>query len=286
MTTTRTPSPEETESVRQTRPTPGVRSTLMAFLRTEFIEEISYPMSFAFTLLRSVMPLLLSFFIGQLIRDPRVGGDYLTFATIGLGVTAMLSGALAGFGGSMSRAFQRGTLETYLVEPVPWTFLPIAMNTWQLLLGLFNGAVILVLGLVLGANFISGNLLAFIFLVLLGLIATTAIGLVSAAVLMLTLKSQPILTFYGMAAGLLAGAVFSVSQLPPWLRFFSYFIPHTYVINGSRTLLMENPGSFQIPYSTAVFVLLGFSVLVFPFGIWLFRKALEFARRSGMLSGY
>jgi ABC-type multidrug transport system permease subunit len=91
---------------------------------------------------------------------------------------------------------------------------------------------------------------------------------------------------YNLAAGLLAGAVFSVSQLPPWLRLFSYLIPHTYVINGSRSLLMEDPGSFEIPYSTAVFVLLGFSVIVFPFGLWLFRRSLEFARKMGLLSGY
>jgi len=258
----------------------------MAFLKTEFIEEISYPMSFGFSLVRSVMPLLLSFFIGQLIRDERVGSDYLTFVSIGLGVTAMLSGALAGFGGSMSRAFQRGTLETYLVEPVPWTVLPIAMNTWQLLLGLFNGAVIMFVGWLLGADFIAGNLLAFVGLVLLGLLATTAIGLISASVLMLTLKSQPILHVYGLAAGLLAGAVFSVSQLPPWLRIFSFLIPHTYVINGARTLLMTDPGTFEIPYSTAVYVLLGFSAVMFPLGIWLFRRSLEFSRRMGMLSGY
>ena len=286
MTATQATPSKETQSVEPPRSTPGIRTTLMAFLRTEFVEEISYPMSFAFSLMRSVMPLVLSFFIGQLIRDPRVGGDYLTFATIGLGVTAMLSGALAGFGGSMTRAFQRGTLETYLVEPVPWTFLPIAMNTWQLLLGLFNGSMLMLVGMWLGADYIGGNFIPFVFLVLLGLIATTAIGLMSAAVLMLTLKSQPILRVYSMAAGLLAGAVFSVSQLPPWLRIFSFFIPHTYVINGSRTLLMENPGSFQIPYSTAVYVLVGFSVVFFPLGIWLFRRSLEYARRMGMLSGY
>lgn len=283
MTDTRTP---RTTSRPTGKARPGVRSTLLAFLRTEFIEEISYPMSFAFSLLRSVMPLLLSFFIGQLIRDERVGNDYLTYVSIGLGVSAMLSGALSGFGGSMQRAFQRGTLETYLVEPVPWTFLPLAMNTWQLILGVFNGTVIMVCGMFLGANYVSGQIPAFVFLVLLGIIATTAVGLVSAAVLMLTLKSQPILHVYNMAAGLLAGAVFSVSQLPWWLQVFSYLIPHTYVINGSRTLLMEDPGTFVIPFSTAVIVLSVFSVFVFPFGIWLFRRSLEFSRRMGMLSGY
>ena len=263
-----------------------MRATLMAFLRTEFIEEISYPMTFAFTLVRSVMPLLLSFFIGQLIRDSRVGSDYLTFVAIGLGVSSMLGGALSGFGGSMQRAFQRGTLETYLVEPVSWTTLPLAMNTWQLFLGIFSGSMIMAVGVLLGASYQLDQIAAVIVLILLGLVATTAIGVLSAAVLMLTLKSQPILHVYSLAAGLLAGSVFSVSQLPPWLRAFSWLIPHTYVINGSRTLLMSDPGAFELPFATAAIVLAAFSVVFFPLGLWSYRRALEFARKMGMLSGY
>jgi ABC-2 type transport system permease protein len=271
---------------RRARPKPPLRSTLMAFLRTEFIEEISYPMTFVFTLMRSVMPLLLSFFIGQLIRDPRVGSDYLTFVSIGLGIASMLGGALSGFGGSLQRAFQRGTLETYLLEPVSWTTLPLAMNTWQLFLGIFNGIVLLVVGSMLGANYDLAHIPALVLLIVLGLIATTAIGVLSAAVLMLTLKSQPILHVYSLAAGLLAGSAFSVSQLPPWLRVFSWMIPHTYVINGSRSLLMTDPGSFVMPFSTAALVLAGFSLVFFPLGLWSYRRSLEFARKMGMLSGY
>ncbi len=281
---TRRSSASPEERIRRTRP--GIWATLVAFLRADFIEEISYPMSAAFTVVRTVMPLFLSFFIGQLIRDERVGSDYLTFVTIGLAIGAMLSGALMGFGGSLTRAFQRGTLETYLVEPVPWTFLPLAMNTWQLLLGIVQGGIIMVVGVLLGANFVLGQIPAFLVLIVLGVAATTAIGVVSASVLMLSLKSQPILQVYSLAASLLAGAAFSVSQLPPYLRFFSYLIPHTYVINGSRTLLMEDPGTFEMEFSTAAIVLTVFTLIVFPIGLYMYRRSLEFARRMGLLSGY
>jgi ABC-2 type transport system permease protein len=118
------------------------------------------------------------------------------------------------------------------------------------------------------------------------MLATTAIGIMSAAVLMLTLKSQPILNVYSMLAGLLAGSVFSVSQLPDWLRPLSWLIPHTYVINGSREMLMKDPGAFAIEPTTAFLVLAGFSVVVFPLGMWAFRRSLEVARKMGMLSGY
>lgn len=284
---TTTTAPVHTQGARgRARRRPTWWGIVMAFLRMEFIEEISYPMTFVFGLAKSLMPLVLSFFIGQLINDGRVGGDYLTFVAIGLGVTAMLQGALVGFGGILQLAFQRGTLETYLVEPVPWTVLPLAMNTWALGFGLFNGVALMLLGGFLGADYNLSQLGGFALLVLLGLIATTAIGILSAAVLMLTLKSQPILTFYSLAASLLAGSVFSVSQLPDVLRWLSYLIPLTYVINGSRTLLMANPGSFDLSFGTAVIVLSVFSVIAFPIGLWMFRRALELARKMGLLSGY
>jgi ABC-2 type transport system permease protein len=284
--TTDTTTPVQQRISTADRSRPGTWSTLLAFLRVQFVEEISYPMTLVFMTLRSLMPLVLSFFIGQLISDGRVGSDYLTFVAIGLSCTAMVQGALVGFGGILQAAFQRGTLETYLVEPVPWTVLPIAMNTWAIFLGLFNGTALFVLGALLGANYELGQIPAFVLLVFLGLVATMAIGIMSAAVLMLTLKSQPLLQLYAMAASLLAGSVFSVSQLPSWLEAISWLIPQTYLINGSRSLLMADPGSFEISFSTAAIVLTLFSVVFFPLGLWLFRRALEFARTMGMLSGY
>ena len=43
--------------------------------------------------------IFVSFFIAGLVRDsPRVGGDYLTFATIGLAMSSALQATLQGFG--------------------------------------------------------------------------------------------------------------------------------------------------------------------------------------------
>ena len=264
--------------------------TLRAFLRMEFIEEISYPLTFVFTLVRSLMPLLLSFFIGQLVRgagaEP-VGGDYLTFVTIGLGVTAMLQGALVGFGGILQQAFMRGNLETYLVEPVPWTVLPLAMNTWAMFLGVFNGVALMVLGIFLGADLDYSQIPAFLLLVTLGLLATTAIGILSASVLMLTLKSQPILVVYGV--GGVTARWFGLLRLAASDLAANLLVSdpaHVRHQRFARSLLMQNPGSFDISFGTAVLVLSIFSGIAFPIGLWLFRRSLEFARRMGLLSGY
>ncbi|MGH8952670.1 MAG: ABC transporter permease [Acidimicrobiia bacterium] len=266
------------------RPTPSIA---IAFLRMDIIEDISYPMSLVLSELGTVLPVLVSFFIGELVGDSvDVGGDYFTFAVLGLAVTAVLQGALGGFGGSLQRALNRGSLETLLVEPVPWTYLPFAMNLWRIMMGLLQGTLIMLIGLFLGADYLPSGWWQFLVLLVLGILACTAIGIVSAAILILSKRSKPFLTLYGMAASLLAGSVFSVSQLPDWLQTLSWAIPHTYVINASRAVLMEDPGSFVVPFDTAVLALLIFNVVVMSIGLWLFSRSLEYGRKMGMLSGY
>jgi ABC-2 type transport system permease protein len=265
----------------------GPRSIIAAFLRMDFIEDISYPMSMILHELGVLVPVLIYYFVGDLVgENPEVGDDYFTFATIGLIVSTILQGALGGFGGSLQRAQNRGTFETLLVEPVPWTFLPFAMNTWRVVDSFISATLIFLMGLVLGANFIMGGLPEFLVLIVLGVLASTAIGILSASLMLLAKRSQPVLTLYGLAASLLAGAVFSVDQLPTYLRWASYLLPHTYVINSARAVLMADPGTFFIPFGTAVIALVAFNIVVFGLGLFAFSRSLQYARKMGMLSGY
>ena len=70
------------------------------------------------------------------------------------------------------------------------------------------------------------------------------------------------------------------------LQALSLAIPHTYVINAARTVLMEDPGTFTMPFSTAVLALTVFNLVVFTSGLWLLHRSMQYARKMGMLSGY
>ncbi len=265
----------------------AVVATASAFFRVDAVEEFNYPLSFAMRLLGVIAPLIPFFFISELVGDsPQVGGDYLTFTVIGLSMTALMSAAMIGFGNTLQRAFQRGTMETFLVEPVPWTTLPLAMNQWQVMNGLIYMVMISGCGALLGANYELSGVPAAALIALLGVIAGLSIGIVSAAVLLLTLKSTPVIRIYDIASSLLAGSIFSVSQLPGWAQAFSALLPHTYVINGVRTALMANPGSYEVSLQQAVIALLIFDVVAFTLGILLWRRTLEFSRKIGLLGGY
>lgn len=269
------------------RTSPRWRTTAGAFLRVDVIEEINYPLTLLMQLLGIIVPLIPFFFISELVGNSRAtGGDYFTFTVIGLGLTAAMTGAMSGFGSSLQKAFQRGTMEVFLVEPVPWTTLPLAMNQWTLMFGAISGLFIFGVGWLMGASFELSGVPVAIVIAVLGVVAATAIGICSAAILLLTLKSAPLIRLYSLAASLLAGSIFSVNQLPDWARYVSYALPHTYVINATRTALMEDPGSFEMSTTTAIIALLVFNVVFVAGGFYMFRRALELSRRMGTLGGY
>jgi ABC-2 type transport system permease protein len=224
--------------------------------------------------------------VGELVNDPRVGNDYFTFAAIGVAVTGILQASLSGFGISLQRAQGRGQFETLLVEPVQWVYLPFAMNLWRAGLGFINGLLILTVAGLLGAAYNFEGVPPFLVLVLLGMLASMAVGIMAASVMVVAKRSQPILTLYGLASSLLAGAVFSVDQLPGLLRPLSWVIPQTYVINGARYVLMDDPGTFIMPFGDAVLALVVFNAVMLSFGLWLFMRAVRFARETGILGGY
>jgi ABC-2 type transport system permease protein len=138
----------------------------------------------------------------------------------------------------------------------------------------------------MGANYVWSGIPKFLLLIVLGIMASMAVGILSASLMVLAKRSQPVLTLYGLAASLLAGALFSVDQLPPFLQVLSLAIPHTYVINAARTVLMEDPGTFNMPFSTAAIALTVFNLVVFTSGLWLLHRSMQYARKMGMLSGY
>jgi ABC-2 type transport system permease protein len=268
----------------------SVSSMFGAFVRVDYVDEVSYPASFLMGELATFVPVITTFFIGQLTlgsaNSELFGDDYFTFAVLGLAIAGVMQSALFGFGFSLQRAQERGTLETLLVEPVPWTVLPIAMNVWRVGIGVANGLLVLLLGWLLGARYELSGLPVFLLLIAMGLLASQAIGILAASFLVLAKRSTGIVRLYTLLASILAGSVFSVDQLPPWLSAFSFAIPHTYAVTAAREQLMADAGSFTIPVGVALWFLTGFAVIVGGGGVLLFQRTLKYARKMGMLSGY
>jgi|SRR5438445_1594059 len=262
---------------------------LGAFIRVGYLMSMSYPLSFATDQLATLAPVVTYHFIARLIAVPsaNVAGDYYTFAIIGILTQRLLAGALRGVGDELEDAVREGRFEALLIQPVPWRALPAGLIQWPVIWRWVNAVVVAVVSLALGAHYKWGALPTAILVILLGSTATMAIGNLAAGVKLLAKRTDPILTFYGIAVLIFAGVAYPIQLLPHYVRIFSYAIPETYVISAMRKLLM--PEGHTLPGPSAPSVILGlliFNVIVFPLSLWLFGRTLEYGRKTGLLGGY
>jgi ABC-2 type transport system permease protein len=258
-----------------------VLDTFEGYIRIDLVEERMFPASTLLRYLAVAFPVLLYYFQSTFLA---ISNDLFLTMLIGTAVIAGLQDALTGLTSRLSFAMERGTLETYLVEPVPWALIPVAMNIWRSFTGALLACAMVGLGCLLGARIeVSAIPLALVVLFL-GIAVCNALGSFAAAFILLFKRGEPVVALYSLAASVLGGALFPISVLPGWLRWASYLVPHTYVIDAERQLLMGDAANGHLPLALSIGILAVFCVVAFVTGLFVFDRALRLARRLGILS--
>jgi ABC-2 type transport system permease protein len=260
-----------------------------AFIQVDLIDATNYPLAIVMKGLNAFVPIITFKFVAELVGEngPDVAFDYYTFVVIGLVTMSLLAATLNSFGTALLRLVNQGQLEMYLVEPVPWRMLPFLMLPWPGLVAISTAAIMVALSIPLGADYVISAAPTAVGIVVLGLAATLAVGILGASVRVISKRADPVLALYTVAASILSGAFFPIEQLPAWLRSLSWLIPHTYVIQALRRVLMPSGEVLAGPTAgQAMLALLAFAVVLYPIALWLFGRTLEYGRKIGALSGY
>ncbi len=239
--------------------------------------------------LSAFIPIVTFVFVAELVSDngPEVAYDYYTFVVIGVVTMSILAATLNSFGNDMLELVTQGQLEMFLVEPVRWNLLPFAMTPWAAFQAIATAVVMVLLSIPLGAEYRLEAVPIAILIILLGLAATLAIGILGASIKILSKRADPVLSLYTLAASVLSGVFFPVELLPSRLRALAWVIPHTYVIQALRKVLM--PEGEVLPGPTAwqaIAALSIFSLVFYPIALWSYGHILEYGRKVGALSGY
>jgi ABC-2 type transport system permease protein len=258
------------------------------FFRLGWLGLVSYPSSFVTQLLSQLALLITTLFVAEIVPNTdSIGNDYYTFAVIGMTVTGFLQAGLTGFGTAMEFEIQAGRVEALLVEPVSWRFLPFGMVQFIAVQRSVITVSTVALSVLLGANYMVAGIGPAIAVTALAFVTVLAIGIIGTSLKLLTKRSDPILMFYTMLAGIFSGTAFPLDVIPSWLRWISWLIPHTYVISAVRRLLMPDGGGIPGPSLTvSVLALLGMSLVLYPVAFLLYGRVMELGRRLGVLAGY
>jgi len=219
------------------------------------------------------MPLFFLIIIGlglnSSIMVSGYGQNYIGFIIPGIvAMTVLFTSVFSGIQIIWDKQF--GFLKETLVAPVSRIEIMIGQTVGGATVAVIQGLLILIVSLFI-SNVVSsakGFFIAILFMILIGL-AFTAMGIAFASRMEDMHGFQLIMNFVIFPLFGLSGALFPLSNLPPWLRFATYLDPLTYGVEGVRYGLL---GVSQINPWACFAVISGFSVAMLILGGYLFRN--------------
>lgn len=248
---------------------------------------------------------LISAFLGKAMiggaAAASIGGDYVSYAIVGLAYSHMLYTSVSGPLGSLSGAYWSARLEPLLYSPVPLRTLIFADVLWRYVDNLATILIYVLTGWAFGMHVRGGlSLLSASGVLILGCASVLGFGFLSAAMFSLVNAKapvgdgEPVAWIVRTLQTLVCGVYFPVGVLPRWLRAVSNLMPQTYVLDCVRRLLIPSYPAGQalwlhrvLPWSPQAVDVLGIVTLtavILPLGLAAFNKGLEKARQDGGLS--
>ena len=262
---------------------------ILAIAQRDFRDERSYKLRYVFGLLQLAFSAVVVYNIGKLVTAPpelaEFGYSYFDFAMVGLAVMTVAQLGISTFNRNIQREQQLGTMEVLLATS---TRIPVLL-AGSFVLPLVLTAVDLVLYLGLGVGVFGGGLRPLGVLMALPLLALTlasfcSFGIFGASLVVLVKRGDPLTAPLTMLTSILSGALFPVSTLPDSLQTLARAFPAYYGITGLREALLTDSGWEEI--APDLLVLLAFDIVLLPFSIAAFRRAVSVARETGTLADY
>jgi len=263
----------------------------VALVRREARTVAGYRIAFAVRGAAFALTVLALAFLSRLIgaaTNPHLaayGGDYLTFAVVGLVVMDLQQVGVANLSQRVRMAQLLGVLEAEMATPTPtWILLAVGPVYEYGVAIVRSGLYLLLAILVLGVEFHHVNPLTLALAAPLVMGAFVGLGLLSAATTMLVRRTNPVAVLLASASMLLSGVAYPVSVLPAWLRAAGRLLPLTHALELVRGGLLRGAGPAELATSMSALAL--FAGVLCPVGAALLVYALRRARIDGSLTHF
>jgi ABC-2 type transport system permease protein len=262
---------------------------MAAIARRDLRTESSYRLRYGTRLLEVAITGVVVYNLSKLVVDAPAldayGGDYFDFAMVGLGVMSVAHLGIGTFNQNILREQSLGTMEVLLSTPTPIAVLLAGSFVFPMLLTAVDVVLYFGFGIgVFGGGLRPVGVLYSIPLLALTLASFCAFGIVSASLLVLIKRGDPLTGPLTLLTSILSGALFPVSVFPPVVQVLARIFPAYYGITGLREALLTSAGWSEI--MPDILILAAFDLVLLPLSVHLFSRALAAARRSGTLANY
>jgi ABC-2 type transport system permease protein len=264
---------------------------LRAYLRKEFLQELSYKFSFLLNLVAILSNIAIFFFINKLFGGKfsesllMYGSDYFSYVLVGIAFFSYLGSSLSGIAQRIRGEQLMGTFEFLLSTPLSPVRLLFYISIWNCLFASLNVFVYLLIGsLIFGLDFSRANIISISVVLILTIVSFSSLGIMASAFITYFKRGNPITWVMSTAFGLLGGVYFPIDVLPQSLKKISYLLPITYSIKSLE--LAIHKGYTLKDLSFEILLLLIFCIVFLPISIFFFRLAIHKVKKDGTLSWY
>jgi ABC-2 type transport system permease protein len=250
----------------------------------------SYRVGFALSLGGSLISLFGVFFLSEAFGGATgrtldaYGGSYFGFAVIGVALSNLMALGLTGMSARIREGQMMGTLELMLLSPNRLGVLFFSSSLWAHAQALAILVLYVVVGLALGMDFGDANVAMSLLSLALAILAFNALGLLSAAVVIVIKQGNPVALVISMASILLAGVFYPISVLPGWLQALGQLLPLTQALELVRRAALGGEGITTLWQPFLVLAVL--TAILMPLGLWASQQAVRIAQTDGSLSQY
>ncbi|MEV5875982.1 ABC transporter permease [Streptomyces sp. NPDC052101] len=201
----------------------------------------------AYAVITLIQPVIWLFLFGNLFKKVvELGGfgttSYLDYLVPGVVVMSALGSSMWAGMGTLEE-IQRGTLDRFLTTPVSRAALMNGNVVNNGLVTVFQSVVIVLLGLLGGADY-PGGIGGIAILVLAAVLLGTVFGALSNALGMLVRERESIIginTFLLLPLTFLSSAFMAPSQMPGWMRHIADFNPLNWAMVAGRSAMSGDP---------------------------------------------
>jgi len=260
------------------------------FVKRGFIHNTSYRVAFGLNFVNVLVGVVSFYYLSRLIESGNTtllaeyGNNAAAFIVVGTTFNSFVSLALRSYSGSVSSEQSLGIIEHWWMARTPLMLLVIFSTFWEFLWPLLTSIVTFgMLALAFQVSF-NINLPTAILVFFLTLTSTSGLGLMSAGVIMISKQGDPIGFLWGVLSGLLSGVYYPITVLPDWLQVVSSALPTTYALRALREAFINGASLYDIRQELAILV--AFTLVTVPLGLWAFQAGFNRARREGSLAQY
>jgi ABC-2 type transport system permease protein len=261
-----------------------------ALIRASWLSATSYRLALLLSLGALAAAVVPVYFVANAIQPviadsiQTQGGEYFAFLIVGMIAFSFLSVAVTALPGAIGSGIGSGTLEALFSTRASVPSLLSGMIGYGFLWTALRAAILILTGLLFGAEFAWGRAFGAGAILLLIILAYLPFGLISAAMVLAFRTSGPLPKGVMVLSGLLGGVYYPTKVIPSWIQDVSEVIPLTYGLRALRHTLLE--GMPLRAVAGDLTILAAFVVLLMLVGTWTFARALRYAKQAGNLSQY